>query len=394
MSASSGGLLRRRRTLSYVPAHPDVSAGPVIAARRFGAWVLAAIGFLLVVGIATSPRIDPARSVLGLTIALLGGAALFLGPPRFLLLFAAIATAGITVCAHGRSSDIGWFAVCVVAGWCVLAGGVRVGVIFWAASLVLFGVEWLLPNEDSGWGSWLAGTTFTVLAVTLLRRQLDLVARLHAAQAALAERSRAEERNRIARELHDVIAHSLTVSLLHVSSARLAVEHDPADALRALIEAERLGRQSLDEVRAAVGLLRTGADEGIAVPVPGISDLTALIGQVRAAGVDVSMVLDAGAELPATVGSTVYRIVQEALTNAAKHAPGAHVAVRVVTRRRAVEVFVESDGAPGFGSGMGIANMRDRAAAVRGTCTAGPGGSGWLVHASVPGGATPREDNS
>ena len=89
----------------------------------------------------------------------------------------------------------------------------------------------------------------------LVRHELELVEQLRAAQAGLAERARAEERNRIARELHDVIAHTLTVSLLHVTSARLAVEHDPADAGRALAEAERLGRESLTEVRTTIGLL-------------------------------------------------------------------------------------------------------------------------------------------
>ncbi len=103
-----------------------------------------------------------------------------------------------------------------------------------------------------------------MLVATLLRHQVDLVDQLRAAQAGLAERSRAEERNRIAREVHDVIAHSLTVSLLHLSSARLAVEYEPAEAAQALAEAERLCRQSLAEVRNTVGLLRqdTGPDDG------------------------------------------------------------------------------------------------------------------------------------
>ncbi|MGI8751611.1 MAG: histidine kinase [Acidimicrobiales bacterium] len=104
----------------------------------------------------------------------------------------------------------------------------------------------------------MVGTALTVLASMLLRHELDLVSQLRAAQAGLAGRARAEERNRIARELHDVIAHTLTISLLHVTSARLAVEFDPDDAARALAEAERLGRDSLEEVRAALGLLCHG----------------------------------------------------------------------------------------------------------------------------------------
>src|SRR5205085_10438346 len=89
-------------------------------------------------------------------------------------------------------------------------------------------------------------------------------------------------------------------------------------------------------------------------------------------------------DLPATTGTTVYRIVQEALTNASRHAPGATVRVRVSARDDRVEVTVDSDGAPGNGTGMGVGNMQERAAAVGGTCSAGPGGHGWLVHASLP----------
>ena len=131
-----------------------------------------------------------------------------------------------------------------------------------------------------------------VLVTLLVRHEFVLVERLRAAQADLAERSRAEERNRIARELHDVIAHSLTVSLLHVTSARLAVEHDPADASRALAEAERLGRQSLTEVRATMGLLRPAPARASPPPVPGAGQLPELVEQLRDAGADVSLVID------------------------------------------------------------------------------------------------------
>src|SRR6185437_12005903 len=95
---------------------------------------------------------------------------------------------------------------------------------------------------------------------TFGRRQRDLLVQLREAQAGLAQRAQAEERNRIAREMHDVIAHTLTVSLLHVSSARLALADDPDEAARALAEAERLGRESLEEVRHAVGLMRGPTD--------------------------------------------------------------------------------------------------------------------------------------
>ena len=179
---------------------------------------------------------------------------------RLPLLAAAVATAGIAVEGDGLASDIGWFAACLLAGWCVIVVSQRIGLIYWAAMVILFGAEWLWVKPDPGWGAWLAGSTLTVLCALLIRHQIDLVAQLRAAQAGLAEQARTAERNRIARELHDVIGHTLVVSLLHVQSARLAVEHDPADAARALAEAERLGRECLAEVRMTVGMLRE--DEG------------------------------------------------------------------------------------------------------------------------------------
>src|SRR5262249_8498662 len=132
----------------------------------------------------------------------------------------------------------------------------RDGLILLAATVLLVGAEWLWVRPDPGWGAWLAGCTLTAACALLIRHEIGLVAQLRAAQAGLAEQARTAERNRIARELHDVIGHTLVVSLLHVQSARLAVEHDPADAQKALAEAERLGQECLAEVRMTVGLLR------------------------------------------------------------------------------------------------------------------------------------------
>jgi signal transduction histidine kinase len=298
-----------------------------------------------------------------------------------------VAVAGVALLITDRSgsANVGWFTTCVVAAWVVAAGGPRAGAIYYAACVLLLAGEWLFVVRDPGWGSWFAGVTLSALAAGLVRHQFVLMTRLRQAQAALIEQSRVEERNRIARELHDIIAHSLTVSLLHISSARLALDEDPADAARALAEAERLGRQSLDEVRATMGIARSEAAHGIARPAPGIGDLATLVDQMSHAGVDVRLIAHGDlTALPATVGVTVYRIVQEALTNAAKHAPGATVIVTATVSDGRLGVAIDSAGAPGHGSGIGLSSMRERAAAVGGTCTAGPGGGGWLVEASLP----------
>jgi signal transduction histidine kinase len=336
---------------------------------------------------------DPAAAVVAALVAVAAAAALVVqrGP---LLVLAAIATAGVAVLGHGMSSNVGWFAVCLLAAWCVLIGGRRDGLIYLAGVLALFAGEWLWVTSDPGWGAWMAGSTLTVLAGLLIRHEVDLVSQLRTAQAGLAERARAEERNRIARELHDVIAHTLTVSLLHVTSARLAVEHDPADAARALAEAERLGQESLAEVRLAVGMLHQPDDSGRIAPLPGVDGLPTLVERFQAAGADVSLTVDGDTgRLPATTGLAVYRILQEALTNAVKHVPSAATEARLTVGTGTVELTVDSAGEPGTGTGtgVGVLSMRERAESLGGSCQAGPGGRGWLVQASLPLGGRRRE---
>lgn len=375
---------------------PATFPGPASQARLAGRLGLSAFVVLVAVGIVTRLGQDPAHTAVGAGLAVAAAVPLFLIRPRLGVGLAAVATAGVVLLGNADSRAIVWFALVVLAGWCVLSEGVGVGIAFWVGIMLLFGAEWLWAVRDPGWAPWAAGVTVSVLAALLIRHEFVLLERLRAAQADLTARTRAEERTRIARELHDVIAHSLTVALLHVTSARLAVEHDPADAARALAEAERLGRQSLTEVRATMGLLREtpsegapseGAPLGLAPPVPGFGDIPALVDQLRCAGADVSLAVQGDlTALPETAGATVYRIVQEALTNATRHALGSPVAVRVQAADSGVEVYVDSAGPPGNGSGMGLTNMAERARALGGTCTAGvgPSGSGWLVHASLP----------
>lgn len=318
-------------------------------------------------------------------VVAVGAGTLLVQRRRPVLLYAAVATGGIAVLGHGSSWNVGWFAVCLLGAWCVLIGGRRDGLVYWAGALALFAAEWLWVQPDPGWGAWMAGITLTVLGGLLIRHERDLVSQLRAAQAGLAERARGEERNRIARELHDVIAHTLTVSLLHVTGARLALEHDPADAARALAEAERLGQESLAEVRLAVGMLHGGDDPGRTAPLPGADDLPALVERFRSAGADITLAVEGDTgRLPATTGLAVYRILQEALTNAIKHAPGSPTTVRLSVDADTVELAVDSAGEPGTGTGLGVLSMRERAESLGGSCQAGPGGRGWLVRATLP----------
>jgi signal transduction histidine kinase len=278
--------------------------------------------------------------------------------------------------------------------------------------MVMFAAEWLWVRPDPGWGAWLAGVTLTAALSLLVRHDRNLLGQLRQAQAELAEQARMQERNRIARELHDVIGHTLTVSLLHVQSARLAVEHDPADAARALAEAERLGRECLAEVRTTVGMLRrdAAADGGgpgrvggraSTAPLPGAGAVPALVEQFQSAGADVTLIVEGDISgLPATTGLAVYRIVQEALTNAVRHAPGSPTEIRLAVGAGSVTLTaltltartLTADGhaGPGTGTGLGGVSMRERAESLGGTCEAGPGGRGWLVRATLPLGAGHR----
>ncbi len=355
---------------------------------------LAVVGLLalfLLGGAFTRIPNDPMLSAVGIAVALPAAAVASARRPRLAVALSLLAGIGVVLDAGGSHSSLGYFGLCALALLCVLIAGPRRGAVFTIAALALLGERLVSSSFDVGWLPWIGGVAVSAVGAAVIVHEQRLLAQLRIAQADLAARSRAEERARIARDVHDVIAHSLTVSLMHITGARLAVEHDPAGAARALAEAERLGRESLDEVRSIVGLLRTGADadSSALTPTPGIARLDELVERFRAAGAEIS--LERGKELeqvPATVGATAYRIAQEALTNAAKHAPGSTVLVRVATPGGRLELSVESDGPPAGGRGHGLQTMRERAEAVGGTVIVGPaelaGGTGWQVRASLP----------
>ena len=164
----------------------------------------------------------------------------------------------------------------------------------------------------------------------------------------------------------------------------LLVTHEMTEA-RALAKAERLGRESLDEVRLAVGMLRAEGDGGRTTPLPGADQLPALVQRFRSAGTDVTLTVEGDASrLPATTGLAVYRIAQEALTNAVKHEAGAPTSVLLTVDAGTARLAVDTAAPPGAGSGLGLVSMRERAESLGGSCQAGPGGRGWLVAATLP----------
>lgn len=265
----------------------------------------------------------------------------------------------------------------------------HVAIVLTAATAITLGRIFTDDRYDSG-PIWLAGIGIALLAGLFIRSLIVTIATSKMAQDAMAEQATTAERQRIAREVHDVIAHSLTVTMLHINAARLAVGRgDTAGATEALEEAERAGRTSLNEIRHTVGLLRTDGDAETRSPQPSAPDVEALIGGYRAAGMDVDLVVTGALEqVTPTAGQALYRIVQESLTNVSRHSPGARATVRVdVGPPLAVDV-TSSGGAPPNGNkngnGLGLVGMSERAAALGGHLVAGEHGDGWRVAATLP----------
>jgi signal transduction histidine kinase len=219
----------------------------------------------------------------------------------------------------------------------------------------------------------------------------------------------AEERVRIARELHDIVAHGVSLMTIQIAAARRVGASKPETATESLEAAEQTGRQTLSELEGMLAVLR-GADASIGAaadrpggaddaagrtPLPRLSDLAGLVDTVRQTGRTLAYsTLGEPPPLPASVEMIVYRLVQEALTNAVRYAGDAPIDIQVIYSPTAITVFVDDEG-PGVtgggragsgGSGHGLVGMLERLAAIGGTLDAGPRrpGPGWRVHASIP----------
>jgi signal transduction histidine kinase len=252
------------------------------------------------------------------------------------------------------------------------------------------------------------GSDISLLALTgglgffigcTMRWQMRALAAEKSARAQEAERATLAERQRIAREIHDLVAHSLSVTMLHVGGARQALvagddgTPDVDDALAALSDAEQVGRQAMAEIRRTVSVLAT--EPAGAHPLPCAEDIPDLVGRLRDAGHPVTY--DARGDLttlPPTAGLGFYRVLQEALTNATKHAPGEPVTVRVDVGGRRAHLAVRNRRAsvgPAATDGSGTAGMTSRAEQLGGTLVAGPDPRDpgqWLVDLSIPVGAS------
>ncbi len=260
----------------------------------------------------------------------------------------------------------------------------------------------LLAVGLKGWGNIVPGLIFITLAYALGRgvriRRLhsesleQRTEELKAEREVLARLAVVEERDRIARELHDVIAHSVSVTVVQAGAAERLLDSDPEGARRALAAIREAGSEALDELRRLLGLLHDTAVAGLAAePQPGLQRLETLLQQTRASGVAVEYAVEGTPRpLPPGIDLAAYRIVQEALTNVRKHTRHATALVHVGYGPRELALCVSNDGngdadPPLPGAGHGLVGMRERVALYGGTLAYGarPSG-GFEVRAHIP----------
>ena len=256
-----------------------------------------------------------------------------------------------------------------------------------------------LNSTDAAWGDFFwPSVIFTLLwgasrALTVRGHRLsDAEARAHelaAERDVEAQRAVAEERQRIARELHDVIAHSVSVMTVQAGAVRRLLKPEQEKERQALETVEATGRDALTEMRRLVGLLREQGAMPEFSPQPGLGSIDSLLDTVRSAGLPVELAVDgAPRELPPGVDLAAYRVVQEALTNALKYGGTAHAWVALHWRDEELELEVANDGrgdGDGSGGGHGLAGMRERVAIYGGDLESGPrDGGGYVVRARLP----------
>ncbi|HEX8005385.1 MAG TPA: histidine kinase [Trebonia sp.] len=308
--------------------------------------------------------------------------------------------AGVTPLIPGQTrADAGYYAVLAVT---LTVAGLRYGPrhLWWMAALSLIPV-WVWTGPDPVYPAvntgWLALLALVVGAVAYWRRDR----RALAAQAENTERERERnavltDRARIAREMHDVVAHHMSMIAVQAETAQYRLPDTTEQVRDEFASLSAAAREALTEMRKLLGVLRSDGDSSAAerVPQPRLENLPDLVDTVRRVGADVTLDMRGnGGDLPPGVGLTAYRIVQESLANAGRHAPGAAISVVVEEEPLAVRVKVKNEPATVSpprkdGTGHGLAGMRERVALLGGTLDAGPeADGGFAVRAVLPTGA-------
>ncbi|WP_430645270.1 sensor histidine kinase [Agromyces sp. GXS1127] len=369
MQARIGGIDIAVAAVVFVVAQLDVWAG-VGTTNAVGPEWARSVAFAVAAGLLLFRRRHPLGVLAGVTGVYLIEFAIFGSPEGNAVLLAPL----VAVYTVGRLESMPRSLL-----------GVAMGAVLW------FGWSWFDPLNASFSDQldavvWLAPWVIAWLVGALLRTTVQVREQRRAALAQRESRAIAEERNRIARELHDVVGHGLSVMIVQAAAVRRRLAPEQEVERQALVSVESVGREALVEMRRLVGVLRT--DEAAErEPAPGLGDLDRLADRVTAAGLPVSVsVSGEERELPAALDVTAYRLVQEGLTNALRHAEGAtHAHVDVDFGDTALRLRVRDDGA-GFdasrsgsgsdphseGGGSGLAGLRERVALYGGSLLVRP----------------------
>jgi signal transduction histidine kinase len=397
----------RRRPAPPTPA-PSLarSASARAGAKRLGAdlerrWFDALVIVVAVVsevevwvGSVPGPRLVLVPAVLLWTLPLLVRSRFPFAAPAFcfgiqtLSTFAGDAVGGVLTA----------YAALLLTFWAVGANNPRPHVL--AGAVIGFATIAVATERDvrldpgEGLSAVITGAALALVAYAVQireRRATELEERADRVEEEREERERAvvsEERSRIARELHDVIAHYVSLMTVQAGAARLLLAEDPQRAAEPLLSVEETGRQALAEMRGLLELLRRDTTETGLAPEAGLVELPALVERCEGAGLPVELAIVGEAKTIAPgVDLAAYRVVQEALTNAVKHAGPARVWVTVRYAPQTLELEIRDDGqatARNGDDGHGLVGMRERVDLYRGTLEAGPRGGGYHVHATFP----------
>jgi signal transduction histidine kinase len=270
-----------------------------------------------------------------------------------------------------------------------LKAAVSLGVLAAATPVLVAAVQ---DPMEVAVGIWVAAIVFWWVVGRAVARQERLVVQLEGTRRELAQQELLAERRRIARDVHDFVGHGLAAVMLQVTSARHVLRRDPASAEVALRSAEEVGRRSMEELRRTVTLLRSDDEAGVAPPLPSAREISVLVDQARATGLAVELRMQGDfSEIPAGVGVALYRITQEALANAARHAPRARTVLGLELADRQVRLVAETSGPADLAPGSepdrpryGLIGMRERATALGGEFAAGPTPDGWRLSCRLP----------
>jgi signal transduction histidine kinase len=276
----------------------------------------------------------------------------------------------------------------VVAGWArSLVAAVALGLLAVGAPVA---VSLIQDPSEIAVGNWVLGIAFLWVFGRAWARQRQLATELDAARRQLAQQALLAERRRIAREVHDFVGHGLAAVMLQVTSARHVLRRDREAAEEALRSAEEVGRRSMQELRRTVALLRSD-EAGAASPEASSSDIPAVVDDARAGGLAVELVTRGDlSRVSPGVGLALYRISQEALANAARHAPHARTVLEIEVAGERASLVAETIG-PTISAASepqrphyGLLGMRERAVALGGDFAAGPTREGWRVSCGLP----------